>query len=125
MGYRMRVIVAGSDYNKINKIAITTFLDGLFSEYKDKLYVIFYGAGYVSDIVEGWVEKTWPASAVRNCFNLDWTIKHWVDDDTQDIASSVVAESKPDLAFLFGYDEYELHRALRYADVPTFVVEKL
>jgi hypothetical protein len=56
---------------------------------------------------------------------LEWVIKHWSGDDVQDIGNSIVKESKPDLAFLFGYDQYEVHRALRYAEVPTFVVEKL
>jgi hypothetical protein len=125
MGYQMRVIVAGSRSSKINKVAVTTFLNGLYVEYKDNLCIIFYGEDYISDIVEEWVHKTWPGSNSKNCFNLEWVIKHWSGDDVQDIGNSIVKESKPDLAFLFGYDQYEVHRALRYAEVPTFVVEKL
>jgi hypothetical protein len=121
----MRVIVTGSDSAKINKIAITTFLNGLYSEHRDKLCIIFYGEGYISDIVEEWVHKAWPGPTSKNCFNLDWVIKHWSGDDVQDIGSSIVKESKADLAFLFGYDKYEIHRALRYAEVPAFIVEKL
>ena len=79
----------------------------------------------MSDIVEEWVHKNWPAPTSSNCFNLEWVIKHWSGDDVQDIASSIDKESKPDLAFLFGYDKHEVYRALRYAEVPAFVVEKL
>lgn len=125
MGYQMRVIVAGSDSAQINKIAVTTFLEGLYSQYKDKLCVIFYGKGYISDIVEEWIHKTWPGPSAKNCFNLAWVIEHWSGDGVEDVASSIVKEAKPDLAFLFGYDKYEIHRALRYAEVPAFVVEKL
>jgi hypothetical protein len=121
----MRVIVAGSRSSEINKVAVTTFLNGLYVEYKDKLCIIFYGKDHISDIVEEWVRKTWPGSSLNNCFNLEWVIKHWSGDDVQDIGNSIVKESKPDLAFLFGYDQYGVHRALRYAEVPTFVVEKL
>ncbi len=121
----MRVIIAGSDSAKINKIAVTTFLNGLHVEYKDKLCIIFYGKGYISDIVEEWVHKTWPGPSARNCFNLEWVIEHWSGDEVEDIASSIVEEAKPDLAFLFGYDKYELVRALRYAEVPAFILEKL
>jgi len=121
----MRVIVAGSESESINKIAVTTFLEGLYVEYKDNLSIIFYGKGYISDIIEEWVHKTWPGPSPKNCFNLEWVIEHWSGDDVQDIASSIVKESKPDLAFLFGYDQYKVHRALRYAEVPVFVVEKL
>jgi hypothetical protein len=121
----MRVIVAGYDNNKINKIAITTMLNGLYTEYGDKLYVIFYGSGHISDIVEEWVHKKWPGSNSKNCFNLDWVIKHWSGDDSEGIGFFIVEEARPDLAFLFGYDQYEVHRALRYAEVPSFVVEKL
>jgi hypothetical protein len=121
----MRVIVAGSDYAKINKIAVTTFLNGLYAEYKDNLYIIYYGKGYISDIVEEWISKTWRGSNSRNCFNLEWVIEHWSGDEVEDIASSIVEEAKPDLAFLFGYDKYELVRALRYAEVPAFILEKI
>jgi hypothetical protein len=125
MGHQMRVIVCGSDFAKINKIAVTTFLDGLYVEYKEKLCIVFYGKGHVSDIVEEWVGKTWPSSNSRNCFNLEWVIEHWSGDDVEDIASCIVKEARPDLAFLFGYDKYELARALRYAEVPAFILEKL
>lgn len=125
MGYQMRVIIAGSRSSEINKVAVTTLLNGLYVEYKDKLCIIFYGKDYISDIVEGWVHKTWPGSNSNNCFNLEWVIKHWSGDDVQDIGNSIVKESKPDLAFLFGYDQYEVYRALRHAGVPAFVVEKL
>ena len=121
----MRVIVAGSDFGQMNKIAVTTFLNGLYAEYKDKLCIIFYGEGYISDIVEEWVHKTWPGPSAKNCFNLAWVIQHWSGNEVEDVASSIVKEAKPDLAFLFGYDKYEIHRALRYAEVPAFVLEKL
>lgn len=121
----MRVIVAGSDYSKINKIAVTTFLDGLYSQYKDKLCVIFYGSGYISDIVEEWVHETWPGPRAKNCLNLDWVIEHWSGDGVEDVASAIVEEARPDLSFLFGYDKYEIVRALRYAEIPAFIVEKL
>lgn len=121
----MRVIVTGSEFSTINKIAITTFLEGLYVEYKDKLCVIFYGKGYISEIIEEWVHKKWPGPSAKNCFNLEWVISHWSGSGVEDIASSIVKESKPDLAFLFGYDQYEVYRALRYAEVPTFIVEKL
>lgn len=122
----MRVIVAGSEHSKINKIAVTTFLDGLYCEYKDKLYLIFYGKGHISDIVEEWIGKTWPRSATRNCFDLSWVIDHWNgEEEIEGIGRIIVQESNPDLAFLFGYDEYKIVRSLRYADIPTFYVEKL
>ena len=121
----MRVIVTGSDSAQINKIAVTTFLNGLYVEYKDKLCIIFCGKGYISDIAEEWIHKTWPGPSAKNCLDLAWVIEHWSGDGVEDIASSIVKEAKPDLAFLFGYDKYEVHRALRYAEVPTFVVEKL
>ena len=125
MGYQMRVIITGSDSAQINKIAVITFLEGLYSQYKDNLYIIFYGKGYISDIVEEWIHKTWPGPSAKNCFNLAWVIEHWSGDGVEDVAYSIVKEAKPDLAFLFGYDKYEIHRALRYAEVPSFVVEKL
>ncbi len=121
----MRVIVAGPRVSKVNKIAVTTFLDGLYTEYSDKLCIIFYGEGYISDIVEEWVDKKWPGPSPKNCFNLKWVIEHWSGDDMKDVANCIVRESKPDLAFLFGYDQYEVHRALRHAEVPSFIVEKL
>ena len=121
----MRVIVTGSEFSTINKVAVTTFLEGLYIEYKNKLCIIFYGQGYISDIVEEWVHNTWPGPSPKNCFNLQWVIDHWSGDDMKDIGNCIVQESKPDLAFLFGYDQYEVHRPLRYAEVPTFIVEKL
>jgi hypothetical protein len=121
----MRVLIAGSDSAKINAIAVTTFLDGLYSSHKDSLSIIFYGEGYISTIVEEWISKVWPGHSIKNCFDLGWVIKHWSGDDVEGIGNSIVKESKPDLAFLFGYDKYEVHRALKYKEVPTFVVEKL
>ena len=66
----MRVIVAGSRHSKINKVAVTTFLNGLYVEYKDNLCIIFYGEDYISDIVEEWVHKTWPGSNSKNQFQV-------------------------------------------------------
>ncbi len=125
MGHKMRVILAGYDNNKINGIAITTMLNGLYTEYGDKLCVIFYGSGHISDIVEEWVHKRWPGPSSKNCFNLAWVIEHWSGDDSEGVGPFIVEEAKPDLAFLFGYDQYKIHRALRNEDVPTFVLEKL
>jgi len=121
----MRVIVAGPETGEINDVAVTTFLEGLYSTYKDKLCIIFYGKGYISEIVEEWVHKTWPGPSAKNCFNLEWVIGHWCGDDEEGVGVSIVKEAKPDLAFLFGYDKYKIQRALRYAEVPTFFVEKL
>ena len=125
MGYQMRVIVSGSEFSQINKIAVTTFLNGLYCEYKDNLFIIFSGKGHISNIVEEWIGKTWPGSASRNCFDLSWLIEHWSgEEELEGIGRIIVQESKPDLAFLFGYDQYKLVRYLRYADIPTFYVEK-
>lgn len=121
----MRVIIAGSDSAQINKIAVTTFLEGLYSEYKDNLCVIFYGTGYISDIVEEWIHKAWPGPSAKNCFNLSWVIEHWSGDEIEDVANAIVKEAKPDLAFLFGHDKYKIVRYLRYAEVPSFILEKL
>lgn len=122
----MRVIVAGSDSVKINKIAITTFLDGLYATHKDKLCVIFYGSGYISSIVEEWIHQTWPGPSAKNCFNLCWVIDHWtVDEEIEACGYNILKEAKPDLIFLFGYDAHELHRPARQEEVPVFLVEKL
>lgn len=122
----MRVIVAGSDSVKINSIAIITFLDGLYATYKDSLCVIFYGSGYVSDVVEEWVHKTWPGPSLKNCFNLIWVIDHWTDDeDLEAYGYNILKEARADLIFLFGYDIHELHRPARHEKVPVFLVEKL
>ena len=121
----MRVLIAGYDPAKINSVAITTFLNGLYNDHKNNLCIIFYGEGYISDIVEEWIHKTWPGPSPKNCFNLDWVIKHWSGDEIEGIGDSIIKESKPDLAFLFGYDKYKIQRYLQYASVPTFLVEKL
>lgn len=118
----MRVLISGYDANKINKIAITTFLDGLYVKYKNDLYIIYTGSGYISGIVEEWVSNTWPSSS-RNSFNAEWLIKHW-SEEYEGLGNAIVKESKPDLIFLFGFDDYETARAGEYANIPIFIVEK-
>ena len=120
----MRVLVTGSDVAKVNKIAVTTFLDGLHSEYENSLYIIHTGSGYISDIVDNWINKMWAGREARNSFNAEWLIKHWMEED-EAVGYSLIEECKPDLIFLFGYEEHEIHRPARVLDIPIFLVEKL
>lgn len=125
MGYKMRVIISGSNNDQINKIAIVTFLEGLHSLYKDDLYVIYTGDGRVSAIVEEWVDKTWPGFSARNCFNAEWSIADWASIDGYEGAGyRLVEETKPDLIFLFGHNEYKMHYPARNFDIPLYVLEK-
>lgn len=118
-------MVSGSDSDKINKIAITTFLEGLHSLYKDDLYIIYTGSGRVSEIVEEWINKTWPGESFKNCFNGEWFMKHWSGEaGYEGMGSDFVKETKPDLIFLFGQNAYKFHYPARNNDIPLYIVTK-
>lgn len=121
----MKVLVDGSDIQKVNKIVIITFLDGLVKRYGKDLYIIYTGAGYVSDTVEEWLNSTWPGNFSKNCFNAEWFIKHWSGDcGDEGLGSDLVKETSPDLIFLFGQSRYKFHYPARHHDIPLYIVTK-
>lgn len=121
----MRVFVCGSDVMKVNEIAILTFLEGMYVKYKNDLHISFTGSGHVSDIVEKWVDATWPAVASKNSFNMIWYIEDiWSDVEFDGVAYKIIDECKPDLVFQFGTPEYKISKACAYYDIPTFIVSK-
>lgn len=121
----MRVLIDGSNSGKINEIAITTFLHGLLKQYEKNLYVIYTGTGYVSDIVESWINSTWPGNFSKNCFNGEWFVKHWSGEcGDEGLGSDFVKETKPDLIFLFGQSQYKFHYPARHNDIPLYIVTK-
>jgi len=122
----MRVIIAGSDIVQINKIAVETFLNGLYASQKDKLYVIYTGRGHVSDIAEEWVDKTWRHSVSKFSFNGEWLIEHWSEGITlSEVGFHFIEETNPDLIFLFGEDHSGFSDAARRHNIPSFILEKI
>lgn len=120
----MRVMIVGSDIIKINPIAVKTFLNGLKEEYQDDLYLIYKGYGYISDIVDKWIDIHWPGSASRKCHNVEWLIKKW-SDDLESAGYVVIDETRPDLIITFGYDECDFVGPAQHRDIPIFYMEKL
>ena len=126
----MRVLVDGSDKSKVNKIVITTFLDGLYSEYKKNLCIGYTGKGFVSKTVEEWCDKTFPASGGRNSFNAEWLYKDFLSKENdlgieaQSFGYFFVEDYKPDLIFLFNIPSVDYIRPARANGIPLYKVEK-
>lgn len=122
----MKVLVDGSDFLPINKIAVSTFLNGLFIEYKDDLSIAYRGDGHISDITEDWLKRKASSKVSRQSFSAAWLLKGLFDqeDPPENPAYPFIEDYKPDLIFLFGMTDLDYIRPARYKNIPLFIVSK-
>lgn len=104
-------------------IVIETFLDGLYHRYGDDLYVIYMGDGSTaSTITENWVKMKWQSKHYRHAWNAEWADKF---KGVMDYENFIIDEAKPDLVFVFGWNEGDLYPFSSIAQqksIPVFSV---
>jgi hypothetical protein len=136
----MRVIICGArDYKR--EVVIQTFLDGLYKEHGDKLYVIEGGAKGADRIADEWCQKNW-TSDHRNHWQCcaEWEVykedgTKYTDKQAGHIRNKkMLDEGKPDIVFAFKDDfNWKLDKGgtenmvkiAAKAGVPTYVVQKV